>query len=288
MSDAVNGRQTVVITGAGSGIGLATTKRLCDKGFQVVAGVRSQEAMQQLQALSPQVFPQRIDVCEPATIAAAVQFTKAHFPGGIHALVNNAGSAVTGPSETVPIERWMQQFDVNLFGVLRMSQAFIPLLRRTQGRIVNIGSASASLTLPMVGPYSASKRALEAATDALRRELYPSAIKVILIQPGQTATPIYHKSEQQLLEKLPDLHQTDGFDYRPMLERMQSLVHGSANSRRSPDRVAAAVMKAILRRHPRTRYYVGFDSRLARTIDCCVPKALADWVIAKVFRNRQT
>ena len=237
-----------------------------------------------LRQQSDLISPVLLDVADQDSIAGAVAMVQDRFPAGIDGLVNNAGVAIAGPVELVPRDQWQKQFDVNVFGMVSVTQGFLPMLRQRRGRIINISSASSSLALPMIGPYASSKYAVEALSDSLRRELRRSGIKVVIICPGQTATEIFAKSEQETQSSLEPSLQTGEYDYRPALTRFQDLMHQTANSRRPPARVASAVVKALTAKHPKRRYHVGWDAYLSVFIDHFVPALLVDWIIARTLR----
>ncbi|RYZ99024.1 MAG: SDR family NAD(P)-dependent oxidoreductase, partial [Proteobacteria bacterium] len=165
-----------IITGASSGIGKDSIRALRANGMGVIACVRNPadipvKAEQGLQYL-------RLDITNPELIRAAVAEVTRLLNGARVSLVNNAGSAVAGPVEGLSMERWREQFDVNLFGMIQVTQAFLPLVRKTGGRIVNVSSISGIFASPYLGAYAASKFAVEAMSDALRRELVNSGVKV--------------------------------------------------------------------------------------------------------------
>jgi NAD(P)-dependent dehydrogenase (short-subunit alcohol dehydrogenase family) len=188
--------KTVVITGASTGIGAACAWHLDRLGFTVLAGVRRMEDGEALKAqASTRLQPIILDVTDTKSIEEARQVV-AELVGarGVAGLVNNAGIAVAGPLETVPIADLRRQFEVNVIGQVAVTQAFLPLLRRGRGRIVNMGSIAGRAAMPVMGPYSASKFALEALTDALRLEVQQWGIQVSIVEPGAIATPIWTKS----------------------------------------------------------------------------------------------
>lgn len=200
--------QAVVITGAATGIGAACANRLAHTGFHVFAGVRKTEdgaALQQ--AIGDQVTPLLLDVTNGEQIAAAqAAVTTMVGERGLAGLVNNAGIAVGGPLEFMPLDEFHRQMEVNVYGALAVTQAFLPLLRQAKGRIINMSSIAGLAASPFLGPYAASKFALEALSDALRLELHPWEIEVVLIEPGNIATPIWQKGlafADQLEAKLP-------------------------------------------------------------------------------------
>ncbi len=280
--------RTVLVTGCSGGIGLATVGRLAEAGCHVFACVRRDKDADSLRDLGATVTPLILDVTDRESIDQAKHHVSAQSPEGIDALVNNAGVAIAGPVERISLEDWHKQFAVNLFGMIEMTQAFLPLLRSRGGRVVNISSAASRLALPMVAPYASSKYAVEGLSDSLRRELAPMGVKVVVVCPGQTDTPIFDKSEQATVERIEDATTEDGYDYRPRLEHFQKLMHRSASSRRSPDRVARVVCKAIQSNRPRRRYHVGLDAKAAVLVDKFVPTALVDRIIAWQTRPKAT
>jgi NAD(P)-dependent dehydrogenase (short-subunit alcohol dehydrogenase family) len=249
--------KAVLITGAGAGLGLATAQALAAKGYRVHTGVRDPHRYPQLDA--PGVHPLRLDVTDEASVAAAVDEVAAAEPDGLHAVVNNAGVIVQGPQELLPPEEWQRQFDVNVFGPARVTRAFLPLLRRAPGRIVNISAASARVALPFLGPLSASKAALESLSDAARIELAPWGIRVVVVEPGALETEIFTKAATAVRAAL------DGADPgRLALYRTQLDAVDAATARQRLGSVAKAaqvVVQAVVAARPRRRYYAGADAR---------------------------
>src|SRR3954447_1763477 len=177
--------QTVLITGCSSGIGRATALRLHDAGHRVVATARRPET---LDDLPPGIVRLRLDVCDPASVEAAVRDADAKT-GGVTALVNNAGFGQSGPVEFVTEEQVRHQFETNVYGPLRLIRAVLPSMRaRGEGRIVNVSSAAGKFSTPFLGIYCASKFALEAVSDALRVEVAPFGVRVVVIEPGPIET----------------------------------------------------------------------------------------------------
>ncbi|MCC6140624.1 MAG: SDR family oxidoreductase [Nitrospira sp.] len=258
-----NGK-TVVITGASTGIGAACAWHLDRLGFTVLAGVRRIEDGEALQAqASGQLRALLLDVTDAGSIARARQaVTELVGDRGLAGLVNNAGIAVVGPLEAVPIADLRRQFEVNVIGQVAVTQAFLPLLRQGRGRIVNMGSIAGRAAMPVMGPYSASKFALEAVTDALRLEVQQWGIKVSIVEPGAIATPIWAKSgakaeelEVVTSEELKSL-------YAGVIAGVRARVAGAAARAIPPDAVADAVAHALTASHPKTRYLVGRDAKV--------------------------
>src|ERR1700730_7250159 len=200
-------RRAVVVTGASTGIGRATALHLDRLGFRVFAGVRREADAEELKkAATQRLSTLLIDVTDGDGVRAAAERVEQESPEGLAGLVNNAGIAVGGPLEFVPIDAVRYQFEVNVIGMVAVTQALLPSLRKGHGRIVNIGSVGGRTAAPFVGPYAASKHAVEAFTESLRQELRPWGIWVAVIEPGAIATPIWEKGKQgadQLVEILP-------------------------------------------------------------------------------------
>jgi NAD(P)-dependent dehydrogenase (short-subunit alcohol dehydrogenase family) len=271
----------VVITGASSGIGKACALRLDELGYRVFAGVRRAEDAERLaHAASNRLVPLMLDVTDPEAIRVAVERVgEALGAEPLVGLVNNAGIAVGGPLEFVPLDDLRKQLEVNVVGTVAMAQAFLPLLRRGGGRIVQMGSVSGRFASPFLGPYSASKFALEALSDALRVELRPWGIHVSIIEPGVIATPIWRKSlaaaDEALAEMPPALEELYGQTLGAVRREVQGL-HGIPAAR-----VADAVVHALTAARPRARYHVVGPSARLRLALSYLPTRLRDWIVAR-------
>lgn len=189
-------QMAVVVTGASTGIGAACALDCAGRGMTVFAGVRDPRAGEALAAKGgPSLIPITLDVTDEPSITRSVEMVQLVVgEGGLGGLVNNAGIVIASPLELIPLSQLRKQLEVNVIGQIAVTQAFLPLLRRGRGRIVNMGSIAGRGTIPLLGPYSASKFALEALTDALRMELQPWGIQVSIIEPGAIATPLWEKS----------------------------------------------------------------------------------------------
>ena len=275
----------ILITGTSSGIGEACTHHLAGLGYNVFAGVRKQEDAERL--AGPRVEPVMIDVADDASVAAAAQHIRdAASNTGLAGLVNNAGIAVAGPLEFIPIDEFRRQLEVNVTGVLRTTQALIPLLRQARGRIANISSIGGRVAVPMVGPYNASKFALEGMSDALRRELRPWGIHVALIEPGAVATPIWDKS----IELAETIERNAPPGVRERYGEVMDVVRKQSEKNRTdgvpPQEVAEAVAHALTADKPKTRYLVGRDAKIRGPIAKVLPDRLMDATIARALRKR--
>jgi len=254
----------VVVTGASKGIGRACARRLARLGFRVYAGVRSDVDAEQIRGEGDgRILPIRLDVTDPSAVAAAAERIDAECgAAGLAGLVNNAGIAVAGPLEILPIDEFRRQLEVNVVGQLAVTQAFLPALRRARGRIVNMGSISGRSALPFTGAYAASKHALEAMTDALRVELRPWGIEVVIVEPGVIATPIWETSiraASQSLEQVP----AEALElYADRIDAVRGMVEHNTERGLPADAVARVVAHALTATRPKTRYLVGRDARL--------------------------
>lgn len=247
---------TVIVTGASSGIGYATAKALSKRGCQVFAGVRKDADFERL--AKDEVEPVLLDVTQEKSIQAALEAVSARRKkGNIVSLVNNAGLAIGGPVEAVSIEKWKEQFEVNVFGLVRATQTFLPWIRESKGRVVNISSVSGLAAIPYLGPYAASKFAVEAISDSLRREIQRFGCKVIVIEPGPIQTPIWEKGlgkKEAISEAIPASLKAV---YGDSLESFYQMVKKSAESAVSTEKVTQVIEKAIFQKTPKTRYVVG-------------------------------
>ena len=273
--------RAVVITGASTGIGAACALELDRRGFQVFAGVRTDAAAQRLrQQATGRLTPVMLDVTDPAGIAEAARtVTAAVGDEGLWGLVNNAGIVVAGPLELIPVEELRRQLEINLIGPVAVTQAMLPLLRTGRGRIVNVGSLNGRLVVPFLGPYCASKFALEAITDALRLELRRWGIAVSVVEPGSVKTPIWDKTEAEadrLAERagarLDELYGRD-------LAAFRAMAHRQAEQGMPVQKVVRAVVHALTSRRPKTRYPLGSQTRWAIFAARFLPDRLRDWVV---------
>ncbi|MGH2405998.1 MAG: SDR family oxidoreductase [bacterium] len=282
-TNGLNRRGAVVVTGASTGIGRACALRLDRLGFQVFAGVRKDGDGKALKKKARgNLTPVRLDVTDDAAIVAAAE-TVGNAVGeeGLLGLVNNAGVAMPGPLEFLPLEDLRSQMEVNVIGQVAVTQAFLPLLRKGSGRIVNIGSIGGRMATPFLGAYSASKFAMEALTDSLRMELKPWGIHVSLIEPGDIDTPMWDKGQSAadvLLDKLP-AHGRKLYD--PAVGAMRQAAEKSAQGASPPSAVAKAVVHALTAEKPKTRYVVGTNARIQAVVARLVPDGMKDWLVAR-------
>ncbi len=263
MSRRQTDRGFVVVTGTSTGIGAATALHLVGKGFHVFAGVRREADGEALQAQSSaRLTPLIIDVTDAKTIsAAAAAVTDVVGDRGLAGLVNNAGIAKPAPLEFQPMADFRTQLEVNLFGPVAMIQAFMPLIRRGSGRIVNVGSIGGILVLPLNGAYSASKFGIRAISDALRLELGQWNIHVSLIEVAPVKTAIFGKTYAELDGLEPMLGETGYRLYSLQVAAVRKAMEKAETDAESSLVVAKAVAHALTSDKPKTRYLVGHGGR---------------------------
>ena len=270
--------RAVLISGSSSGIGRATAVHLAGAGWDVFAGVRKVEDGEAVRAEAPErISPVILDVTDQATIdAAAVTIGEALGGRGLHGLVNNAGVTVQGPLEFLPIGELRRQLEVNVVGQVALTQAMMPAIRRATGRIVNVSSVGGRVAHPFIGPYHASKFALEAVNDSLRKELRPWGIQVVAVEPGSMATSIWEKGEARAEEMLESLGPRGRELYGDVLERLREVALKTGERGRPPEAVAKVIEKALTTRRPRTRYLIGPDAWAQVALNSALPDRAFD------------
>ncbi len=275
--------KSVLVTGASTGIGRACALALSAAGWHVYAGVRTSGAGAALTGDAPAVEPIRLDVTDSASIReAARRIAAERGTAGLDGLVNNAGIAVGGPLELVRLDDLRRQFEVNVIGQLAVTQEFLPMLRTARGRIVLMSSVSGRIGHPFIGPYTASKFALEALGDALRVELRSSRVQVSLVEPGAVATSIWDKGRTAIDETVIPAQHQQRYGQVPVL--MRAVVAESARTGVPPQRVADVVLAALTAARPRSRYVVGRDAKIAITLRRFLPDRTFDRLTRRTLK----
>ncbi len=272
--------QTVIITGASTGIGRATAEHLAAKGWQVFAGVRKPADAAALTERDARIKPILLDVTRPEQVAAGVETVRAALAGQTLAgLVNNAGIANMGPLALQPLDQFEAHFAVNVFGLLRTSQAFAPLLGMdealagTPGRIVNITSVGGRLSAPFLGAYTATKHAVESLTDSLRRELVLFGIDAIAVGPGAVRTPIWDKAEDA---NSANPYATSAWA-KPIEKFSQTMLEGGRTGL-EPAIIAKTIETALTAKKPKARYAPVPNKLTNFTLPSLLPKRMVDRV----------
>ncbi|HEY4791980.1 MAG TPA: SDR family oxidoreductase [Actinomycetes bacterium] len=256
-------RSHILLTGTSSGIGRTTALHLAAAGHHVYAGVRRPaDAPPPTSADVGEITPLPLDVTTPAQITAAADTVAGHTGNaGLHGLVNNAGIGVFGPLELIPVEQFRRLLEVNVTGQLAVTQAFLPLLRRARGRIIMIGSIGARFTPPFVGPLAASKSALATIGEALRQELAPWDIRVVVVEPASVRTEAVGKLERDARQLMDRATPTGRALYQDAFRRLVATFAAQHEKGSPPEVVAEAVAHALTTPQPRARYLVGKNSR---------------------------
>jgi NAD(P)-dependent dehydrogenase (short-subunit alcohol dehydrogenase family) len=267
-----------VITGCSTGIGRAAALHLAGQGFRVLAGVRKEKDADSFRA-SPGITPVIIDVTDDKTVKSAAAHPALSEAGQVH-LINNAGVAMGGPVEATPVNKWKQQFDVNVFGLVEVTQAFLPFIRATKGRIVNLSSVAGIAASPYLGPYAASKFAVEAISDSLRRELKQFGVKVIVLEPGPIKTPIWEKG--MAVQDSSSVSGEMESLYGKEMKLFRALVKKSEEEAVDVSKISALLENVLTCASPRTRYVVGARGlALQMKIARLLPDTWLDSAIAK-------
>lgn len=273
----------IVVTGASTGIGEACALRLDRLGHRVFAGVRREEDGTRLQEqTSGRLVPLQLDITDSAQIDAAVELITAEA-GQLHGLVNNAGIGRGGPLEYLPLDEWREQFDVNVFGQVAVTKAMLPLLRIGTGRVVFVGSVSGKLATPMMGPYCASKFAIEAITQSLRYELRPWNLAVSVIEPGAVKTAIWAKGHTTADRLERDLPADAVHRYGHEIATLRKLFEQQDRAGVDPDLVAKAAEHALFARRPKTTYVVGTDARVQSALVRLLPDRTREAIVRRIL-----
>jgi NAD(P)-dependent dehydrogenase (short-subunit alcohol dehydrogenase family) len=250
-------QRAVLVTGAARGGGLRTCKALAARGFRVYAGVRGEPGEV---ASVPGVRTVHLDVTDAQSVAGAADALRAAGERELYGLVNNAGIIVQGPLELVPEAELRRQFEVNVFGPVRVTRELLPLLRAGRGRLVNVTAPTARLPVPFMGPISGSKAALQAVSDAWRGELAYWGVGVVIVEPGAMRTDIFDTAAAAAEKALAGIPPEQVALYG---EQSSALAKAAAKMKlHSPDHLADAVVRALTASRPRARYTVGPDTRL--------------------------
>jgi NAD(P)-dependent dehydrogenase (short-subunit alcohol dehydrogenase family) len=276
--------RSVLVTGSSTGIGRATALRLDRAGWRVFAGVRKEEDADSLRAAGSQrLTPVMLDVTDDEAIsAAAALLTDELGDAGLDGLVNNAGVAIPSPLETMPIEAFRRQVEVNLTGQVAVTQAVLPLIRSARGRIIFVSSIGGRIAFPLTGAYHAAKFGVEAVGDVFRQELRRWGISVSVVEPGSIDTPIWDSGERAADRIGGDIAAREEL-YGKAIASYRKVTKNLAERGIEPAKVAEVIEHALSAARPRTRYLVGLDAKTQARIKLVIPTRIWDRIVARIM-----
>jgi NAD(P)-dependent dehydrogenase (short-subunit alcohol dehydrogenase family) len=276
----------IIITGASTGIGAATALDLAKRGHQVFACVRKTQDGERLLSLNNTISILEMDVTREDSIQQSFEIFSKDKKNHEVVLINNAGIAVSGPVESVSLNDFRKQFEVNFFGLIAVTQKFLPLIRKTRGRVINVSSIAGRVASPFLGPYAASKFAVEGLNDSLRREMIPFGVQVVLIEPGPIQTPIWEKGLGQK-DAIRGALAADQIEvYGSYIDLFQEAVEKIVSTAEPVERVLEAMREAVESESPQHRYLVGKEAQLSGFLSSILPSRWLDVAIKKrVFKK---
>lgn len=275
-------KKTVFITGTSSGIGRTAAELLQSRGWRVFAGARKPEDLDSLREGGFETVD--IDLADSDSISRAVEGLKASAGGGLDALVNNAGYGQPGALEDLDRDAMRRQFEVNVFGLLELTNALLPdMIRRGEGRIVHVSSVVGRVAIPLMGIYSASKFAVEAIADVQRVELKGTGVRVVLVEPGPITTRFSKNAELSAQSGL----RVEGSRFKALYDSELEAGKGERDPRPfslPPEAAAAKIAKALAARRPAARYKVTLPAHFGAVMSRVAPAALLDGILAGRLR----
>ncbi|MFI5845808.1 SDR family oxidoreductase [Catenuloplanes sp. NPDC051500] len=263
------------MTGASTGMGAATARELARRGFHVLAGVRQQADGNAIRAAG--IEPIILDITDSSDVAALAERIEGHT---LRAVVNNAGVGGIGPVEVLPLDDWRRIFEVNLFGHVAVTQALLPALVRSRGRIVNISSLNGKFVVAGYGPYAASKFALEAMSDALRQEVGPHGVQVVVVEPGGVKTAMASHGPSAVDRVTARLTGDQSKRYGALLQAIPAHVAAFTAAGSTAEEAARTIARAVTERKPRTRYTVGRSAAVLTRLSGLLPDRVLDRMAA--------
>jgi len=272
--------EMIVITGTSTGIGNATAKELASRGYFILAGVRREIDADAIR--NKNIEPVILDITNQTHIENLVKRLKEDPERRpLRALINNAAIEINAPLEVLELSEWRRQFDVNVFGQIAMIQALLPALFQSRGTIINISSIGGKAAMACYGPYASTKFALEGLSDALRRELEPSGVKVVVVEPGGVTSPMslqVRTKAEKITSKMTADHRSR---YGEMMHAMVSLAESYIKNALSAEKAAEIIANTVSEKKPRTRYTIGKDAAMVRFLNWLLPDRWLDHLLAR-------
>ena len=276
-------QKLIVVTGASTGIGASAARELARQGFHVLAGVRRDHDADAIRSTG--IEPVILDITKPEQVEALAARV-AGDPRALHALVNNAGIQVNGPVEALPMAQWRWVFEVNLFGHIAVTQALLPALLRSKGRVINISSVGGKVAMATYGAYAGAKFALEAVSDSLRREVAPLGVQVVVVEPGGVRTEMAARGIATANHLAAQMTPEQDERYGNLVQAINTLMASGTASGLTADAAARVIAKAVTTRRPRTRYTIGRDAARVIRLARMLPDRTLDRVIAANLRRQ--
>lgn len=276
-------QKLIVVTGASTGIGASVARELARQGFHVLAGVRRDHDADAIRSTG--IEPVILDITKPEQVEALAARV-AGDPRALHALVNNAGIQVNGPVEALPMAQWRWVFEVNLFGHIAVTQALLPALLRSKGRVINISSVGGKVAMATYGAYAGAKFALEAVSDSLRREVAPLGVQVVVVEPGGIRTEMAARGIATANHLAAQMTPEQDERYGNLVQAINTLMASGTASGLTADAAARVIAKAVTTRRPRTRYTIGRDAARVIRLAQMLPDRTLDRVIAANLRRQ--
>ena len=279
----VSHEELILISGASTGMGAATARELAGRGYHVLAGVRRDADADALRA--PNLEPVILDITDPhqiEAVAGRVAADPARRP--LRAVINNAGIAINAPVELLSAEEWRRQFEVNFFGHISVTKALLPALHASSGRVVNISSVGGKIAMPTYGAYAGAKFAMEAMSDALRRELAPHGVQVVVIEPGGVRTEMTGHGIERANDTLASMSPAERVRYGPLLQAIINHATAFTTSGLPAEAAGRIIADATTARRPRTRYTIGRDAAILTRLSRILSDRMLDRVLAADLR----
>lgn len=270
------------MTGASTGMGASTARELARRGFHVLAGVRRDRDADAVRSAG--IEPVILDITEPEHVKAVAARVAAD-PRTLHALVNNAGVQVNAPVEALPMAEWRRVFEVNLFGHIAVTQALLPALLRSRGRVINISSIGGKYAMATYGAYAGAKFALEAVSDSLRREVAPLGVQVVVVEPGGVRTEIAARGIATANDLAARMTPEQDERYGGLVRANNRLMASGTASGLTADAAARVIARAVTARRPRTRYTAGRDAALIMSLGRLLSDRAVDRILAANLRR---